>query len=63
MGPTPEPAALTLNGAATSKLNGRGRLSISGNGNGSAHPPTPAVPVNRLNGTAKNAKPRALATV
>ncbi len=60
--PEGPPAALATNGTATSNLNGKGRLAVGMNGNGSTHSPTPAVALNRLNGTAKNGKPKALVT-
>lgn len=59
--PEGPPAALTANGTATTKLNGKGRLGIGVNGDGSSLCPTTGA-ANRLNGASKNTKPKALAT-
>ena len=53
--PEGPPVALAATGTADAKLNGKDRLGIGVNGNGSTHPPTPAVPANRINGAAHKA--------
>jgi len=57
------PAALTVNGTATTKRNGEDRLGGGMDGDGSSQQRERAVPVNRVNGMAKNGKRQALAAV
>ena len=59
--PDGPPAGLADNGTAHATLNGKNRLSIGGNGDGSAHHRTTG-PAKQINGTAKNGKHQALAT-
>ena len=59
--PEGPPVALVANGTATAKLNGKSRLAIGVNGDGSSLHPTTG-PAKQINGAAKIDKRRELAT-